>query len=96
MSFFGVAVAYAVMITNDPSLELRHRATKGELDGDTDPDTVPPCPCAPALPRFLVEVVSLRPTYPDKHILIRKAGTPGAFRNDRVDPGQVCNFVYTV
>ena len=53
---------------------------------NTDPDTVPQCLCAHALPRFLDELVTLRNSLQVERILMSEANESDAFRNVRVDP----------
>ena len=53
-------VSHKVRIINDLSFEVWNRTRNGGLNRDTDPDSVPPCLCATALPKFLTKVVSLR------------------------------------
>ena len=60
VSPLGAVVTHKVRIINDFSFAMRNRETKGGRNGDTDPDIVPPCLCATALPKFLEELVSLR------------------------------------
>ena len=96
VSSLGAAVTHKVRIINDFSFDSQHRVKKGGLNGDTGPDTVPPCLCAEALPKFLSEIVRLRQKYPEKRILMSKADVSDAFWNVRVDPDEVHNFCYTV
>ena len=53
---------------------------KGGLNGDTDPDTVPQCLCAEALPKFLEELVTLRNRFTEKRLLMTKADVLDDFR----------------
>ena len=66
------------------------------FNGDTDPDTVPQCLYAHALPKFLDELVALRKKLSVERILMSKGDVAGAFRNVRVEPDQAHNFRYTV
>ena len=75
-----------VRITNNFSFDVQSREKKGGINGDTDPDTVPECLCAEALPKVLDEHATLRKKFPEKSILISKADVSDAFRNVRVDP----------
>ena len=59
-------------------------------------DTVPLCLSAEALPKLLMELVSLERKYPDQRILMSKADVSGAFQNVRVDPDKAHKFCYTV
>ena len=51
-------VIHKVRILNDFSFAEQSREKKGGLNRDTDPDTVPKCFCAQALPKFLDELVT--------------------------------------
>ena len=62
---------------------------------DTDPDTVPQCLCAEALPKSLDEFLTLRKKFPEKRILMSKADVSDAFRNARVDPDKAHKFCFT-
>ena len=57
---------------------MQSRDNKGGLNGDTDPDTVPQCLCAEALPKFLDKLVTLRKKFPEKRILMSKADVSDA------------------
>ena len=70
VSPLGAVVTHKVRIMNDFSFETQSTKKKGGLNEDTDPDTVPQCLCADALPTFLTELVSLRRNYPDQRILM--------------------------
>ena len=70
------------------SFEVQNKATKGGLNTDTVPDSVPQCLCAEALPKFLTELLSLRIKFPTKRILMSKADVSDAFRNVRIDPDE--------
>ena len=96
VSPLGAVVTHKVRIINDFSFEAQSEGAKGGLNADTDPDTVPQCLRAEALPKFLTELVSLRKKYPNKRILMSKADVSDAFRNGRVDPDKAHNFCYTV
>ena len=98
MSPLGVVVTHKVQIVNDYSFpfEAQNRKTKGGLNVDTESDSVPQCLCAEALPKFLVELVSLRKKYPTKRILMSKADVSDAYPRVRIDPDGAHNFVYTV
>ena len=65
-----------------------NRAERREDYRDTDPDTVPQCLCALALPKFLAELVTLRKKFPVKRNLMIKADAPDAFRDAQVDPDE--------
>ena len=92
----GAVVTHKVRMIDDFSLDPQYRVNKVGMNGDTDPDTVPPCLRAVALPKFLSEIVRLRQKYPEKRILMSKAHVSDAFRNVRVDPEQAHNLCYTV
>jgi len=96
VSPLAAVVTHKVRIINDLSFDVQSRGEKGGLNGDTDPDTVPQCLCAHALPKFLDELVTLRNKFPVEKILMSKADVSDAFRNVRVDPDQAPNFCYTV
>ena len=96
VSPLGAVVTHKVRIMNDFSFETQSTKKKGGLNEDTDPDTVPQCLCADALPTFLTELVSLRRNYPDQRILMSKADVSDAFRSVRVDPDEAHKFCYTV
>ena len=96
VSPLGAVVTHKVRIINDFSFETHSKRKKGGLNADTDPDTVPQCLCAEALPKFLTELVKLRRKYPDQRILMSKADVSGAFQNVRVDPDKAHKFCYTV
>ena len=96
VSPLATVVTHKVRVINDLSFEVANRAKKGGANGDTDPDAVPRCLCAEALPKFLAEIVRLRQKYPEKRILLSKTDVSDAFRNVRVDPDQAHNFCYTV
>lgn len=51
VSPLGAVVTHKVRIINYFSFETLNRVKKGGLNGDTDPDAVPPCLCAEALPQ---------------------------------------------
>ena len=53
VSPLGAVITHKVRITNDFSFEVRNRAKKGGLSGDTDPDIVPQRLCATTLRKFL-------------------------------------------
>ena len=63
---------------------------------DTDPDTVPQCLCAHALPKVFDELVALRKKFPVERMLMCKADVADAFRNVRADPDHAHNVCYTV
>ena len=92
----AAVVTHKVRIINDLSFDEQRQGEKGGLNGDTDPDTVPQCLCAHALPKFIDELVALRKNFPVERILMSKADVAGAFRNVRVDPDRAHNFCYTV
>ena len=96
VSPLGAVVTHKVRIINDFSFEAQSKGTKGGLNADTDPDTVPQCLCAEAFPKFLTELVSLRKKCPNKRILMSKADVSDPFRNVRGDPDKAHNFCYTV
>ena len=96
VSLLGAVVTHQVQNINDFSFGVRNRVKQGGLDGDIDPDIVPPCLYATALPKFLEELVSPRKKYPAERILMSKADVSDAFRNVRVDPDQAHNFCYIV
>ena len=96
VSPLGAAVTHKVRIINDSSFEVQNKATKYGLNADTDPDSVPQCLCAEALPKLLAELVSLRIKFPTKRILMSKADVSDAFRNVRIDPDEAHNFCYMV
>ena len=77
------------------SFDAQSREKRG-FNEDTDPDTVPQCLCALALPKFLDELVSLRKKFPEKRILMSEANVSDPFRNVRVDPDKAHIFCYTV
>ena len=52
VSPLGAVVTHKVRIINDFSFETQSKRKKGGLNADTDPDTVPQCSCAEALPKF--------------------------------------------
>ena len=60
----GAVVTHKVRVVNDLSLNLFNRAKKGDLNAETDGNSVPPRQCAEALPKFLTELVSLRAENP--------------------------------
>ena len=72
-------VTHKVRLIKDLSLDVQSREKKGGLNGDTDPDTVPQCLCAEALPCFLDELVTLRNKFPENRILMSKADVSNAF-----------------
>ena len=80
----------------DFSFAEQSKEKKGGLNRDTDPDSVPECLCAQALPTFLDELVTRRKNFPGEGILRSKADVSDAFRNVRVDPDQAHNFCYRV
>ena len=96
VSPFATVVTHKVRIINDWSFDAQSREQKGGLNKYADPDTVPQCLCALALPKLLNELVSRRKKFPEKRILMSKADVSDAFRNVRVDPGKTHNFCYTV
>lgn len=96
VSSLGAVVTHKVRIINDLSFEVRNRDTTRGLNKEEDLDSVHPCLCATALPKFLTEIVSLCQKYPVKCILMSKADVSDAFRNVRVNPDQAHNFWYTV
>ena len=57
-------VTHKDQITNFISFDMQSREKKGGIHGDTDPDTVPQCLCAEAMPKFLDELVTLRKKFP--------------------------------
>ena len=59
VSPLGAVVTHKIRIIDDFSFEVRDRVKKGGLDGDTDPDIIPSCLSATALPKFLEELVSV-------------------------------------
>ena len=74
------------------SFEVKSREKKGELTRDTDPDTVPQCPCAEAPPKFRRELVTLRNKFPAERISMRKPEFADAFRNVSADPDKPIFF----
>ena len=66
VSPLAAVVTHKVRIINDLSFDEQSREKKGGLNRDTDPDTVPQCLCALALPKFLAELVTLRKKFPGK------------------------------
>ena len=96
VSPLAAVVTHKVGIINDLSFDEQIREKKGGLNRDTEPDTVPQCLCALALPKFLAELVTLRKKFPEKIILMSKAGVSEPFRNVRVDPDEAHNFCYTL
>ena len=60
VSPLAAVVTHKVRIVNELSFDEQSRGKKGGLNGDTDPDTVPQCLCAHALPTFLDKLVTLR------------------------------------
>ena len=80
-SLLAAVVTHKVRIINDLSFDVQSRENKGGLNGNTNPDTVPQCLCAEALPKFLDELVTLRKKFPEKRILMSKADVSDAFRN---------------
>ena len=65
LSSLAAVVTHKVPIINDLSFDVQSREEKGGLNGGTDPDTVPQCLCAEALPKFLDELVTLRKKFPE-------------------------------
>ena len=53
-------MTHKVRIINDFSFAEQSREKKGGLNRNTDPDTVPQCLCAQALPMVLDELFTLR------------------------------------
>ena len=96
VSPLAAVVTHEVRIINVFSFAEQSREKKGGPNRDTDPDTVPQCLCAQALPKFLDELVTLRKKFRGERILMSKADMPDAFRNARVDPDQAHNSCYTV
>ena len=96
VSPLGVVETHKARIINDLSFDPNKKGEKGGLNADTDVDTVPPCLCAEALPKFLAELVSLRKKCPTKRLLMATTDVNDAFRNVRVDSDKAQNFAYTV
>ena len=94
VSLVAAVVTHRVRIINDLSFDEQSRGKKGGLNGATDPDNVPQCLCAHALPKFFYELVTLRKKFPVERTLMSKADVSDAFRNVRVDPDQAHNFRY--
>ena len=84
VSALAAVVTHKVWMINDLSFHVQSREKQGGLDGDTDPDTVPQCLCAEALPKFLDELVTTWTTFQATRILTSKADVSDAFRNVRV------------
>ena len=91
----AAVVTHKVRITNDLSFDVQSREKKGCLNGDTDPNTVPQCLCAEALPKFLDELVTSRKKFQENRILMSKADVSDDFRNVRVDPDEPHDFCRT-
>ena len=51
-------MTHKIRIIDDLSFKEQSKEKKGGLNRDTDPDTVPNCFCAQALPKFLDELVT--------------------------------------
>ena len=51
-------MTHKVRIINGLSFDVQSREKKGGLNGNADPGTVPQCPCAEPLPKFLDELVT--------------------------------------
>lgn len=68
---------------------------------DTNPDPVPQCLCAKAMPNFIAELVSMRRTYLKSRLLMSKAVVSDKFQNlyqiryIGIDPEEAHNFCYT-
>lgn len=89
MSPLGAVVTHRVRI-NDFAFESKEN--KGRLNAkNKDPDTVPRCLCAEALPKSLTALAILRKIYPNERILMGKVDVSDAFRNVRVDPDEAHN-----
>ena len=91
----AAAVTHKVRIIHDLSFDEQRRRKQGGLNGDIDPDSVPQCLCAHALPRFLDELVSLKKKLPVERILMSKADVAEAFRNVRFEPDQAHNSCFS-
>ena len=96
VSPLAAVVRHKVRIINDLSFDVQSREKKGGLNGDTDPDTLPQCLCAEALPKFLDEHVTLREKFQEKGTPMSKADVSDAFWNVRVDSDKAHTFCYTV
>ena len=96
LSPLAAVVTPKVRIINDLSFDEQGQGKKGGLNGETDPDIVPQCLCAHALPKFRDELVALRKKLPVERILISKADVADAFKNVRVAPAQAHNVHSTV
>ena len=72
VSPLGAAVTHKVRVIDDFSSKARNRKKKGGLNPDADSDSVPQCLCAKALPKFHVELVSLRKKYSTTRVLTSK------------------------
>ena len=92
----GAVVTHKVRVINDLSFDLFNRAKKGDLNTETDVNSVPPSLCAEALPEFLKELVSLRAENPKLRLLMATTDVNDSYRNVRIDPNQAHNFCYTV
>lgn len=87
-------VTHKARIVHDLSFDPNTKGKKGGLNADTEVETVPPCLCAEALPKFLAELVSLRKKCPAKRLLMATTDVNDAFRNVRVDADKAQNFAY--
>ena len=96
VSPLAAVVTHKVRMRNDISFDEQSRRKKGHLNRDSDPDTVPRCLCAHALPKVFYELVTPRKKFPVERILMSQADKSDAIRNQRVDPDQAHNFCYTV
>ena len=70
VSPLAAVVTRKIRIINPSSFDEQSRGRNGGLNGDPDPDTVPQCLCAHALPKFHDEFVTLRKKFPVGGILM--------------------------
>ena len=73
VSSLAAVVTYKVRIINDSSFDEQSRQKKGVLNENADSDTVPQCPCALALTKFLAELLTLRKRFPVRRIPMNTA-----------------------
>lgn len=81
----GVVETHKARIIHDLSFDPNEKGQKAGLNADTDIETVPPCLCAEASPKFLTALVSQRKNCPTKTLLMATTDVNDAFRNVRVD-----------
>ena len=89
-------VTHKVRVINKLYFDLFNRAKKGELNAETDVNSVPPSLCAEALLEFLTNLLNLKAENPKLCLLMVTTDVNDAYRNVKIDPNQAHNFCYTV